>query len=167
MAKETNAQIFPNAEIIVGDTEMGFWTDPATMAALPENRRGLAERINATLPTWGNVSQFTDGQEVVPGVTAVPSPGHTPGHTTFHVASGNDELLLIGDAILLPALFLSHLDWSPVFDADAAQAITSRQALVDRAVADGALMGGYHFGFPNAGKIVADGGSFTFDPASA
>jgi glyoxylase-like metal-dependent hydrolase (beta-lactamase superfamily II) len=41
---------------------------------------------------------FTGG-EVFPGVTTVPLPGHTPGHTGFMIASGNASLLIWGDIV--------------------------------------------------------------------
>ena len=74
-------------------------------------------------------------------------------------------MLLIGDAIIVPALFLANLDWQLGFDSDKEQATKTRKALVAKAVADDMMIGGYHFGFPNAGKIKKDGGSHVFIPA--
>jgi len=105
MEKETNAQMFPNAEIMVGETEYGFWTKEGLIETLPEGAQGLAKRIQATFPSWKNLTQYTGGQEVVPGITAVDAFGHTPGHSAFRVSSGNDQVLLTGDVMNLPALF--------------------------------------------------------------
>ena len=52
MEKETNAQVYPDAEILVGETESNFWTAPDIIAKLPKGRQGLAKRIQATFPTW-------------------------------------------------------------------------------------------------------------------
>jgi len=167
MAKDTNAQIFPNAEIMVGETEYKFWTQEGLIEKLPERRRGLAQRIQATFPSWSNVSQYTGDKELAPGIRSVDLFGHTPGHTAFHVSSGNDELMLIGDALNLPALFLANLDWQLVFDSDKDAATAARKGLVKRAVADGMTVAGYHFGFPNSGKIKKDGDGHVFVPTSA
>lgn len=167
MAKDTNAQVFPNAEIIVGATEYGFWTKDGLIESLPEARQGLAKRIQATFPTWKNVSQYKGGQEVAPGITAVDTFGHTPGHTAFRVSSGDDQVMFIGDAIALPALFLTNLDWQMAFDADKDGATATRKALVEEAVADGIRIAGYHFGFPNSGKIMKDGGGYVLSPDDA
>ncbi len=164
MEKDTNAQIFPNAELMVSETEYNFWTDPGIIAKLPESRQGLAKRIQATFPVWDNVSQFSGEKELAPGITAMASPGHSPGHTSFHLNSGDEEVLLIGDAMLLPALFLTNLDWQLAFDADKDQATATRQAIVERAVADNVTIGGYHFGFPNVGTIEKDGSGHAFVP---
>ena len=74
--------------------------------------------------------------------------------------------MLIGDAIIVPALFLANLDWQLAFDADKDQATKTRMAIVDQAIADNMNIGGYHFGFPNAGKIEKDGNSHVFVPAT-
>ncbi|MEM8687458.1 MAG: MBL fold metallo-hydrolase [Pseudomonadota bacterium] len=165
MAKDTNAQTFPDAEIVVPEAEFKYWTDPAVISTLSKRRQGLAKRIQATLPTWKNVSQFGGDTEVAPGLRAVAAYGHTPGHTAFHVASGSDELLVVGDAANVPALFVANPTWQAVFDGDPKMATETRIKLFDRAVTDKAVIAGYHFGFPNAGTISKDGNSYVFQPA--
>jgi len=167
MAKDTNAQIFPNAEILVNEVEYKFWTDPAIIEKLPEFAQGLARRIQATFPNWKNLTQYEGGKEVASGILAVDTPGHTPGHTAFHLASGNDELMLIGDLVNLPALFVENLDWQLVFDSDRDLATKTRIAMMERAVADNLIIAGYHFGFPNSGKIEKDGSGFSFVPVTS
>ena len=166
MEKETNAQVYPDAEILVGETEYNFWTDPGLIAKLPEGRRGLAQRIQATFPEWKNVNRYTGGQEVAPGITSMDTFGHTAGHTAFMVSSGNDQTLLLGDLMNLPALFLTNLDWQFAFDSDKDQATATRKAVVAQAVADNINVAGYHFGFPNSGKIEKDGGGYVFNPVT-
>lgn len=166
MEKDTNAQIYPNAEIMVHETEYNYWTDPSIIETLPERRQGLAKRIQATFPDWKNVSQFDGKTDLAPGIRAVESFGHAPGHVSFHLSSGDDQLLLIGDAVIVPALFLANLDWQLTFDANKDQASATRKAIIAQAVADKMTIGGYHFGFPNAGKIEKDGASHVFVPAT-
>ncbi len=167
MEKDTNAQVFPQAEILVGETEYKFWTDPGLIEKLPEGRRGLAQRIQATFPSWKNVGQYAGGQEVAPGITSVDTFGHTPGHTAFHITSGDDQAMLLGDIMNLPALFLANLDWQLAFDSDKDMASSTRKSIVERAVADGITVAGYHFGFPNSGKIEKDGDGYVFNPVDA
>lgn len=166
MEKDTNAPVFPDAEIVVSETEYDFWTDPAIIEKLPERRQGLAKRIQATFPEWKNVTRFNGEKELAPGIRAVESFGHSPGHVSFHISSGDDELLLIGDAIIVPALFLANLDWQLSFDSDKAQATATRKSIVEKAIADNMTIGGYHFGFPNAGKIEKDSADHVFVPAT-
>ncbi len=157
MAKETNAAIFPNAEIIVPEVEYKYWTTPTT-AAPP------AKRIQAVFPTWKNIKQFTGDKEVTPGVRAIASYGHTPGHTSYLVSSGRSQLIVLGDVSNIPSLFVKHPEWHVVFDVDPDTAEKNRRKMYDRVVADGVTVTGYHFGMPGAGKIKKDGKGYAFIP---
>src|SRR6516165_9846156 len=98
LEKNTNASVFPNAEIIVPAAEYKWWTDPSLVARLPEGRRPLAHRIQTVIPNWKNVLPVEGEGEVVPGISFVSVPGHTPGHTAFHLSSGNAQLMISNDA---------------------------------------------------------------------
>ena len=75
-------------------------------------------------------------------------------------------MLLVGDAVIVPALFLPNLDWQLSFDADKDMATKTRKAMIDQAVSDNMNIGGYHFGFPNSGKIEKDGNGYVFAPVA-
>ena len=167
MQKETNAQVFPDAEIVVSAAEYKFWTDPAVIEKLPEGRRPLAKRIQATFPNWKNVRQIDADKDAAPGIRVLAAPGHTPGHVAFHVASGNDQMIYSGDTFYQPAMSLRTPQWHGVFDSDGALAEKSRRALADRLVADKVLVAGYHFPWPGAGTIVKDGNAYALVPAKA
>ena len=164
MAKETNAQTFPNIEIVMPAAEYKYWTDPGVFATLAEPRHGLAKRIQATFPTWKNIKQVADGKDAVPGVRAVASYGHTPGHTSYLISSGGKQLMVLGDVSNIPALFVTNPDWQAAFDQDANVAQTNRHKIYDRVVADKAMITGYHFGLPGAGTIKKDGKGYAFVP---
>lgn len=164
MEKGTNAQIFPNSEILVPDPEFAFWTDKTRTATLGKYRQGLAERVQATLPSWSNLTRFEAGKEVVPAVTAIPAYGHTAGHTVYAVASGNDQLLVMADTSNIPALFVRNPGWHASFDADPDAAEASRRRVFDLAISEKANVTGYHFGMPGAGRIEKDGTGYAFVP---
>lgn len=166
MAKDTNAPIYPKAEIVVPEAEIAWWTDAGVFAKLPEARHGLAKRIQATLGKWDNVKRVADGAEVAPGVVAVAAYGHTPGHTTYVVGSGKDELIVLADVTNIPALFAAHPGWHVAFDSDPEMAEKNRRRLFDRAIADGAFITGYHYGLPGAGRIEKDGDGYAFVPVA-
>ena len=160
MQKGSNAQVFPNAEIVISDVEYKFWTDPAVIDRLPEARKGLARRIQATFPNWKNIRQVTGEPEVAPGIRFVLSPGHTPGHRSFHLASGASQLMISNDTAYQPALVVAHPGWHGQYDQDAVTAEASRRALLDRVIADKSPICGYHFPFPGAGTIQKDGAGY-------
>ncbi len=164
MEKHTNKQIYPDAEIIVPEAEYAFWTDPGVFAKLPKDWHGLAKGIQATFPKWENVRRVASDSDVAPGIRSLSAPGHTPGHTAYHVSSGDTQLIVAGDVAITPALFVANPGWQVVFDADPALAEKTRRRIFDQIVADQTVVSGYHFGFPNAGKLLKDGKGYTFQP---
>jgi len=167
MAKDTNAQIFPNAEIIVPEAEIGYWGDPGVLAKLPEARQGLAKRVQATLSTWKNVKRVGDNKDVVPGIRSINTNGHTPGHTSYAVTSGRARMVVSGDVTNIQALFVKNPHWQAVFDQDAALAEKNRKIFFDRVVRDGSIVTGYHWGMPGAGQIKKDGKGYALVPVKA
>ena len=163
MAKDTNAQTFPEAEIIVPAAELKWWTQPVD--SIPQPRRGLAQRIQATFPNWKNIKVVDGEAEVAPGVRAIPAFGHTQGHTAHLVSSGGRQLLVTADATNIHALFVKNPEWQAAFDHVPDQAVETRKKLFDRAIADRALVAGYHWGLPNVGTIAKDGGGYAFTPS--
>ena len=155
MAKDTNAPIFPKAQIHVAANEYKFWTNPATTA-------GAAKRIQAVFPGWSNIKQFEGDIEVVPGVRAIATPGHTPGHTSYHIGSGSQQLIVLGDLTNIRALNVTNPGWHLIFDADPAMAESGRRKMFDRAIADKITLTGYHWGMPGAGTMAKDGNGYAF-----
>jgi glyoxylase-like metal-dependent hydrolase (beta-lactamase superfamily II) len=161
-----NRAVFPNAEILVPAAEYKFWMDPAIIEKLPEARRPLAKRIQEMFPLVADkVRLFEGDKELLPGIRAISAPGHTPGHTAFHVSSGRDQLVVLGDTTNIPALFVRNPGWHAVFDQDALMAEATRRKLLDRVAADKTMVAGYHFPFPAAGAIAKDGTGYAFVPA--
>jgi glyoxylase-like metal-dependent hydrolase (beta-lactamase superfamily II) len=160
MAKDTNAPIFPNAQIHVPAEEYRFWTNPTTTA-------GAAKRIQSVFPGWKNIRQFEGEIEVVPGVRAINTPGHTPGHTSYHLSSGNRQLIVLGDVTNIRALNMTNPGWHLAFDGDPNLAEANRRKIFERAVAENIMLTGYHWGFPGAGTISKSGSGYALTPVKA
>ena len=159
LAKDTNAQVFPDAEIIMPAAEYRFWTDPATTVF-------AAKRIQATFPNWKNIRHIEPDKEVVAGVRSIATYGHTPGHTSYLVASGNRQLIVLGDVTNIPALFVRNPHWHASFDTDGPMAEAVRRKIFDRVIADKATITGYHYGMPGAGTIAKDGKGYAYKPVA-
>jgi glyoxylase-like metal-dependent hydrolase (beta-lactamase superfamily II) len=160
MAKDTNEQIFPNAEIIVPAAELKWWTQP--VESIPGPRQGNAKRVQATLPNWKNVKVVDGEAEVAPGIRQIPAHGHTQGHAAHLISSGGKQFISTADATNINALFVKHPEWQAVFDHVPDLAIETRKKLFDRAIADKAMVSGYHWGLPNVGTIAKDGSGYAF-----
>jgi len=140
---------FPNATMWVAQKELDYWTGPDSDGnpQADYSRSRIRPLINA-----GRV-KTTDGEsDVYPGVTMIPTPGHTPGHCSVLLASGGEKLLILGDAAHHP-IHLEHHDWIPGVDLDRAESARSRTKVAARAVAEDLLLTGGHFPILTMGRL--------------
>ncbi|WP_426954382.1 MBL fold metallo-hydrolase [Muricoccus radiodurans] len=157
---------FPNAAIKVPEGEWAFWLDEGEASRAPEARRpAFANARRRFAPYAARVERFRPGAEVAPGVTSIPTFGHSPGHASFLVSEGREQLLVIGDAVNTPALFMANPEWVPVFDMDPATAVATRRALLDRAAAERMPVVGYHFPMPATGRVERAGTGYRLVPS--
>jgi glyoxylase-like metal-dependent hydrolase (beta-lactamase superfamily II) len=103
---------------------------------------------------------FDSAVEVFPGVTSMPLPGHTPGHSGYMIASGGESLLIWGDIIHVPEVQVARPEVTMVFDTDPQQAAATRKRVFDMVATDRQLVAGMHVHFPGFAHVVkqADGG---------
>ncbi|MGA9040796.1 MAG: MBL fold metallo-hydrolase [Terriglobales bacterium] len=151
---------FPNARYLMSRTEWDFWNDPSVLhdSAMGEHmKQMLVGCAQKNLPPLKDRIELLDGEkEVVPGILAIPAPGHTPGHIALLIVSSGAQLLHMSDAVLNP-LHMENPDWRNVFDLDPADAVSTRQRLLDRAAADKVSVLAYHFPFPGMGRVTSKG----------
>jgi glyoxylase-like metal-dependent hydrolase (beta-lactamase superfamily II) len=137
MNNESNAQVFPNAEIVVPAAELKWWTRPGVESIdLGPSRKGLAQRIQATVATWENVRPFEGEAELLPGGYAVQAPGHSPGMVAHLVASGDKQFMISADVVNLAPHISTNPEWQLAIDQDPQMAVETRRKIFDRAVAD-------------------------------
>jgi glyoxylase-like metal-dependent hydrolase (beta-lactamase superfamily II) len=157
--------VFPNAEVAVGETEWAWWSGPGNESRSPEGQRvNFANVARRFAPYQGRIRRFADGAEVAPGVRAVAAHGHTPGHMTFHVGDGADQLMILADTTHRPEVFARRPEMRSLFEFDAAAAEATRKRVLDRVATDRLKVVGFHFPFPAAGHVVRDGEGFRFLP---
>jgi glyoxylase-like metal-dependent hydrolase (beta-lactamase superfamily II) len=153
---------FPNAEIKVPAEDWSFWMDDANAAKAPEGfvkaSFGFAKKIFGDIKT--RVTIFQWGSEVAPGVTALNTAGHTPGHSSFAIQSGQSKLLYQADVSNVPDLFLTNPEWKVMFDNEPDQAVATRKKFYDMASAEKVLIHGYHFPFPGYGWVEKAGNGY-------
>jgi glyoxylase-like metal-dependent hydrolase (beta-lactamase superfamily II) len=124
--------------------------------------RDAAKLVAAMTP---KVAAFQPGAAIVPGVvTAVAVDGHTPGHSAYEIASGDQRLLYIGDTAHHFVISVQRPEWTVQYDMDAPLAQTSRRALLQRAAAGNLRLYSVHFPFPGLGHVKAQGDSFVWVP---
>jgi glyoxylase-like metal-dependent hydrolase (beta-lactamase superfamily II) len=159
--------VYANAEIIVPSGDFAHYMDEAKMNAAPEaGRGGFKAAMRVFGPIAKDVTQSDWGKEWAPGITAVQSDGHTPGHTSFVVSSGNKTLLVIGDASNDPRIFAKNPEWHLGFDLDKPKAVETRKKLLDMASADRMQVSFYHAAFPATGHVSKTATGYDWFPKS-
>jgi glyoxylase-like metal-dependent hydrolase (beta-lactamase superfamily II) len=167
LADAEGRRLLPNAEIVLHANELPHWFDDAAMARAPESQRTryFAEARRQIAPYRDRIREFRAG-EVFPGVTAIPIPGHTPGHTAYAIASGNESLLVWGDTVHIPELQVPHPETTMVFDTDPAAAAQSRVRVFDMAASENLPVAGMHLHFPGFARLTKSAGNFALVPES-
>ena len=162
----SNGQLlFPNAELVMHENELAHWFDDGAMAKVDERSAQLyfmAGREQVA-PYKSRTRLFREG-EVFPGVTAVPSLGHTPGHTAYLIASDNDQLMIWGDTVHVPEVQTAFPEAGMAFDTDLAAAAAARKRMFDRVSADGILIAGMHLHFPAFSRLARRGQAYALYP---
>jgi glyoxylase-like metal-dependent hydrolase (beta-lactamase superfamily II) len=157
--------VFPKAEIMAPGPEWDFWMDDGRMNQAPEGMKSAFQNVRRVFgPVAGDVKRYAWDKEIVPGLTSVAAPGHTPGHTAYILSSGGGKLMIMSDVTNHPALFVSNPDWAAVFDMDADQARQTRHRMLDMAASERAQVAFYHAPFPATGHIAKEGDKFRFVP---
>ncbi len=153
---------FPNAEIIVPEADFGFFGDEANRAQTPQNRQGGFAITAAVKKHYGDRLHSAPAGSVRPGITLIPLPGHTAGHSGYLI-EGEESLLLWGDALHLSDLQASDPDIGFIYDFDAATACASRSAVLERAAREGWIVSGGHIeGFR---RVIEKGTGYELTPA--
>ena len=152
---------FANAQVMFPQPEWDF---------LQENSGN--ENLQNTLATLqvlsdgDQLSFYADEDEVVSGIQAIATHGHTPGHMSFLIDSNGDQLLNLVDSVLNNVTAVQRPDWHLRFDSIPELAVESRLAILDRAASDQLHVFGYHFSFPGLGFVVPAEENWRFVPGA-
>ena len=164
-----NSKAFPNAEIMVPEVDWKFWMDDGEMSRASKGRMielfANNRRVFDTLKR--KVTPYAWDKEIVPGVTAVSTPGHSIGHTSYVVSSGGKMVYVQSDVCNNVAVFAPYPDWHGFFDQDGAQAAATRRKVYDMLVTEKLPVQGYHFPYPALGRVERQGDGYKVVPASS
>jgi len=147
---------FPNAILRADQKEADYWLSAANLARAPADSKGFFEGAQAAVNPYlkaGRFKPFAGGGELTPGIVALATPGHTPGHTSYVVASQGHRLIVIGDLIHVGAVQFAEPTVTIAFDSDAKSALAERLQVFNAAAKDGDLIAGAHLAFPGIGHL--------------
>jgi glyoxylase-like metal-dependent hydrolase (beta-lactamase superfamily II) len=161
------ALVFPNAVVHADKRDADFWLSPATLEHAPPESKGFVQGAMASLDPYvkaGRFQPFEGSGEIVPGVKALSTFGHTAGHTSYVVESGGQKLVVVGDLIHVGAVQFADPSVTIDFDTDGKAAAAARATVFAQAARDGALVGAAHLSFPGLGHLRAQGKSWQWLP---
>jgi glyoxylase-like metal-dependent hydrolase (beta-lactamase superfamily II) len=159
---------FPNAEVLVPAVEWKFWMDDGEMSRAPAGRMQNLFKNNRSIfeaSLQKKVTPYEWGKEVAPGLLAVETVGHTPGHTSYVLSSGSGKVFIQSDVTNNPNPFASNPGWHGFFDQDADMAEKTRRRVYDMVAADKLQLQGFHYPFPGLVNIEKDGKGYRVIPA--
>lgn len=157
--------VFANATHMMGLRERDYWLDPETQNTIDEGRKTFAAGALRRLQVLEDrLVTFEEGTEILPGITAVGSFGHTPGHMSFHLSQGSSACMVVGDAIGNHHLAFARPLWESGSDQNPEAGAKTRIALLEWLVRDQMPMIGYHLPEGGAGRVERAGDAFRFVP---
>jgi glyoxylase-like metal-dependent hydrolase (beta-lactamase superfamily II) len=160
-----NSLRFPNARYTIPAAEFVFW-----MSATAPEAAGAAEGVTAGARRClkliePKLSRVPAGAEILPGLIYIDAKGHTPGQCAVLAQSGGATVLIAADTIFHAVISVQFPLWQPAQDMDGASAARTRQAILDLAVQERALVIAYHVTEPGAGRIERRGAGAVWVPA--
>jgi glyoxylase-like metal-dependent hydrolase (beta-lactamase superfamily II) len=155
---------FPNAQIYISEIDFNFWTDEMLLGSPLDAFVTFAQKH--LFSVRDRIVFIKHGQEFLPGVQAMLTPGHTRGHTGFLLTSGNQSLYLIGDLSHHHVRLLERPRISFAYDLDPTKAADSRVKVLDMLSTDRTAIFGYHFPWPGIGHIAREQDGFRYFPKS-
>jgi glyoxylase-like metal-dependent hydrolase (beta-lactamase superfamily II) len=164
LVTEDWSAVFPRAELILADEEATFWLDEGAASRAPEAMAQVFQAARRLADAYRGRMRTVGAGEVLPGVEAVPLPGHTPGHTGFRISSGESDLLIWGDIAHIPDIQIARPEVRAAFDTDQAQAEATRRRVLDMAASDKLAIAGMHLHFPSFSHVLREGTGYRLAP---
>ncbi len=149
---------FPNASYFMWKDEWDYWNADATRRSFQGSGREAALELTLKnlAPLRGRVQLIEGEGEIIPGVSAVEAPGHTPGHMALAVSSRGQDLLCLADTVH-HVIHMEHPEWATAIDYDRDLVTATRRKLLGRAARDKTLVFSTHMPFPGLGHVVPRG----------
>ncbi len=158
---------FPNATVRADKRDADYWLSKTNLDQASAEMKGFFQGAQASLNPYVlalKFKAFEGDTELVPGITAVASYGHTPGHSVYKVESKGQMLVLWGDLMHVAAVQFSEPGVTIQFDTDSKSAAEQRKHAYAEAAKQGYLVGSAHLSFPGLGHLRVQGKGYEWVP---
>lgn len=158
---------FPNAQIFISQADYDFWTADAQLNGDGFVKLNAETTVKQLKPNMEKITFLKGGEEFLPGIQAIATPGHTPGHMSFMITSDGETFCNLAD-ISHHYVLLFEKPWVEfAYDTDAKAAVASRTKMLDMLATDKIQFVSFHFPWPGigyAGRHGANGKGFHYHP---
>jgi len=155
--------LYPAANLWIPQAEWDYWRAGNTLADTPDARKSFVIGAQSRFEAMEDqVQMISPGAEVIPGVEAVDTSGHTPGHMSYLIHGGSESVLVVGDAITNSVISFERPEWASGSDQDAQKGIETRKALLDRLATDNSRLIGFHLPDMGIGRVERAGSAYRF-----
>jgi glyoxylase-like metal-dependent hydrolase (beta-lactamase superfamily II) len=151
---QNGAPYFPNAAIRFGAKDLDQFIHA-------ENPDQFTKPVYDVIEPTGRIETITGDENIAPGVDVLQTPGHTLGHISVVVSSGEQRAFLLGDAMACPAQ-LEDAEWAAMSDIDPKLSTRSREALYKEMESPGAVAVASHFPDLKFGRVLQGKGKRYF-----
>jgi glyoxylase-like metal-dependent hydrolase (beta-lactamase superfamily II) len=161
--------VFPNAIVRADQAEADFWLSEAKLAKATGDDRAMFQGAMASLKPYvdaGRFRPFAGDTLLMPGIRAAAAHGHTAGHSTYVVESGDRMLVLWGDLMHVAAVQFADPAVTIAFDTDRRAAAAARRKAYADAARHGYWVAGAHLSFPGIGQLRTEGKGYAWLPAN-
>ena len=149
--------LMPDAAYHISQAEWNFWDSDDAVSAMVPGRESFAVGAKSRFDKLRDqISFFKGGDEILSGIEAVDTSGHTPGHTSFLIHNSAGPVLIAGDALTHPVISIEHPEWQNPADMDREKAAVTRKRLLDRLASEKIGLAATHLPAPGFGRVEAN-----------
>ena len=156
--------LFSRAEVVVHEDDLSFWSDPTLRDGHSPAATPYLDSADMVLGAYRE--QFRPGREgaVLPGITLLHLPGHTPGHSGYRLDSAGETLVMWGDTVHVPEIQIPRPQVTSEYDVDENLAHKNRRRIFEHVAKERLLITGGHVHLPGFAHVVPDGQGFRLVP---
>lgn len=159
--------MFPRSTVYVGKPDVDFWLDPDNAANAPPSREKSFERAVKMVEPYlvaDKLKTFSGETVILPGISAHPTPGHTPGHSCYLIESEGESIEFWGDLVHFNSIQFPNPEVAIIYDVDPDAAVAQREYKFAEAAKTRQLIAVAHLSFPGIGHIRQENNSYSWVP---
>lgn len=153
--------IYSNAVVYLPKADSDYWLSDEELNRAPEQKKAYFRNARKAVAPYGlarKLKTFSSGEDLFAGISSVETYGHTPGHTSYLLASGSQRMLVWGDIIHNFAVQLPQPKVAIAYDVDSAWAVKTRLKVLPMVVRQRYWVAGAHMPFPGIGHVLKNAG---------